>query len=40
MLVTRLLLGFSSAFFNALLAGLVVTALVGMAGYVARAVHQ
>jgi hypothetical protein len=39
-LVTRLLLDFSGAFFNGLLAGLVVTALVGMAGYVARAVHQ
>lgn len=39
-LVTRLLLDFSGAFFNALFAGLVVTALVSMIGYVARAVHR
>jgi hypothetical protein len=39
-LVTRLLLDFSGAFFNALLAGLVVTALVSMIGFVARAVHH
>jgi hypothetical protein len=38
-LVTRLLLGFSGAFFNALFAGLAVTVLVAMIGYVARAVH-
>jgi hypothetical protein len=39
-LVMRLLLDSSGAFFNAVLAGLVVTALVGMAGYAARAVHH
>jgi hypothetical protein len=39
-LVTRLLLDFSGAFFNALFAGLVVTVLVSMIGYVARAVHR
>jgi hypothetical protein len=39
-LAMRLLLDFSGAFLNALLAGLVVTVLVGMTGYVARAVHR
>jgi hypothetical protein len=39
-LVTRLLLDFSGAFFNALFAGLVVTVLVSMIGFVARAVHH
>ena len=39
-LVTRLLPGFSGAFFNALFAGLAVTVLVAMIGYVARAVHR
>jgi hypothetical protein len=39
-LVTRLLLGFSGAFLNAVLAGLVVTGAVSLIGYVARAVHR